>query len=111
MLVWRYCVSSNQMLKVFKELIRDSNKPVLVSFKKSVTRVDEPSPIMEIIESGNSNKLRHFELNSNYCEAIKDYYNLPALDSAAIFEDHNNSKVYYGSKNVRNYLRILSQKN
>jgi len=104
-------MSSKQMLKVFKELIRDSNKPVLVSFKKNSKRINEFSPIMEIIESDNPSQLRHFELNSNYCEDIKNYYNLPALDSAAIFEDQNNSKVYYGSKNVRNYLRILSQKN
>lgn len=97
------------MLDALKALIHESERPVLVSFKKK--RNEDSSSFTEIIESKYEGKLRCFELDYAKSSNIYDYFKLPKTETAVIFEEGQNIKAFHGHKNVRKYIRAMFQQN
>ena len=105
-------IESEQMLEAFKAMMRDIKTPVLVNFQRKNDMDDRNTPpFVEVIQPEYNGRLRKFELNYEMSKKIIEHYNLPYSESAVIFENGTTFNHLQGFKNVRAYLRTLTQRN
>ena len=102
-----------QMLNAFKNLVKETKKPLLITFLDQRHVPGNRPSFTEVIDSENyKGKIRKFELDYSQSEQIIAHFNLPKrINSAVIIDKGKQFRTFPGYKNVRYYLRTLSQSN